>query len=193
MGEEALIDELWNRCFKTELSGSPASDPCMHDFVSYDMNERWCTECGKYLNNCTGKLHVAEPSKTLRNLPFDTSSKEKYFLTVFENFLGEESVTASNLSALKLFSDTHKQKIQARCVTRKDVQFFIKSVSSPIDRKLVNAHLGLFIRLCGSENTMSSLERCRLISDYGYLLYEGQKIRPKSYLLSVLTKPISWA
>jgi hypothetical protein len=191
--DEALIDELWNRCFKTELSGSPVSDPCMHDFVSYDMNERWCTECGKYLNNSTGKLHVAEPSKTLRNLPCDTSSKEKYFLSVLENFLGEESLAASNLSALKILSDTHKRNIHARCVTRKDVQIFIKNVCNATDRKLVNGHLGLFIRLCGSENTMSSLDRSHLISDYEYLLYQGQKIRPKNYLLSVLTKPISWA
>ena len=101
--DEALIDELWNRCFKTEISGSPVSDSCMHDFVSYDMNERWCTECGKYLNGEVGKFHVAEPSKTLRNLPCDTSSKEKYFLSVLENFLGEESITSSNLSALWCF------------------------------------------------------------------------------------------
>ena len=191
--DEALIDELWNRCFKTEIPCSPVSDSCMHDFVSYEMNEIWCSECGKYLHSEVGKLHVAEPSKTLRNLPCDTLSKEKYFLLVLENFLGEESVTASNLSALNILSDTHKQNIQARCVTRKDVQIFIKSVCDASDRKLVNAHLGLFIRLCGAENMMSSLDRSHLISDYEYLLYQGQKIRPKNYLCSILTKPISWA
>ena len=193
MGEEALIDELWNRWFKTEISGSPVSDSCMHDFISFDMNERWCTECGRYLNSEVGKtLCVLPTSKTLRNLPCNTLSKEKYFLSVLENSLGEESLAASNLSALKILSDTHKQNIQARCVTRKDVQIFIKYVSSPTDRKLVNGHLGLFIRLCGAESNLSSLHRSHLISEYKFLLYQGQKIRPKSYLLSVLTKPISW-
>ena len=133
--DEALIDELWNRQQPIlEISGSPASDSCMHNFVSYDMNERWCTVCGKYLNNCIGKLHVAEHSLILRNLPFDTSSKEKYFLTVLENFLGEESATSITLSALKILSNTCKQKIQARCVTRKDVQIFKKVyVTGPIE------------------------------------------------------------
>jgi hypothetical protein len=191
MDDEALIDELWDRSFKTEIPCSPVRDSCMHEFISNDMNETWCTECGRYLNNCTEKI-VAEPSKTLSNLPFDPTSKGKYFLSVLENFLGEESLTASNLSALKNLSDTHKRNIQARCVTRKDVQIFIKSVCDTSDRKLVNAHLGLFIRLCGAENNLSSLDRSHLISEYEFLLYQGQKIRPKSYLLSVLTKPISW-
>ena len=126
MDDEALIDELWDRSFKTEIPCSPVRDSCMHDFLSYDAQETWCTECGRYLNNCTGKLHIAEPSKTLSNLPSDTSSREKYFLSVLENFLGEESLTASNLSALKNLSDTQKRNIQARCVTRKDVQIFYK-------------------------------------------------------------------
>ena len=192
--DEALIDELWNRSQPVpEISGSPALNSCMHDFVSHQMGETWCTECGKYLHSEVGKLHVAEPSKTLRNLPFDPTSKEKYFLTVFENFLGEESVSSINLSALKILSDTYKQKIQSRCVTRKDVQIFIKSVCDATDRKLVNAHLGLFIRLCGAESNLSTIERSNLISEYEFLLYQGQKIRPKNYLLLALTTPISWA
>jgi len=195
MGED-LIDELWNRCFTApEPPDEPVKESCLHDFLSYDNGEPWCIECGEYLN--VGKVNPApqskRPSTNFENIPFDNSSKEKYFLSVLENLLGEEAISNAHLSSLKTLSDTHRENIQTTCTTRKDVQNFIKIKCDTSDRKLVNSHLGMFIRLSGGVNTLSMVERSRIISDYEYLLYQGHRIRPKSHLLSILTKPLSWA
>ena len=191
---EALIDELWTRSHKLcePHNDIPEDSVCLHDFLNYKNGETWCNSCGAYQNMKT--VHPKKrPSTVIENMPCDPSSKEKYFLTVLENVMGEEAVSSIQLSTLKTISDQHKKQIASTCVTRKEVQIYIKIHCGTSDRKVVNSHLGLFIRCCGAKDTHLSIkERSKFITDYDFILYNGQKIRPKVHLLSIMTKPLSW-
>ena len=164
---EALIDELWSRSHDIcePHNDIPEDSVCMHDFLNYDNGETWCNSCGAYQNVRT--IQAKKRSSTvIENMPCDTSSKEKYFLTVLENVMGEEAVSSIQLSTLKTISDQHKKNIASTCLTRKEVQIFIKTHCDTPDRKLVNSHLGLFIRLCGAKDThLSIAERSNFIKD----------------------------
>ena len=183
-----MNDWPWNMWDATPKS--PDAPHCKHE--PWPMWDRrfYCQLCGEVgVSSTTKPIMSTEPYVIARQIPTDYRAKESYFTTVLLRLCAQENLRKGEYATLKELADVHREPIQDRCKTRRDVKRYLKYVPNG---GVAQRHLTLFIRLCGSDRYLLDLSIGELQYEFGKALRINPKLRTSEYLKPFIDRPIAW-